>query len=317
MKDIGIKLKAKRTELKLSYKDVSKMTKMPEDHIRAIEDGDIEHFQNDITYLRFYLRAYCKVLGISFDDVRDEFDHSIDEFTQTLSLKAIKEREEIEDSIATRSEVRKADTYKEPPLSTIKDRSSIRQNAQQTKRFRKPGKLDFSLISLLLIVVIVIGIIVFVMFNNKLNPSTSNNDTPTSETTTPTPEKETAKEKAQEKKTEEPKTPAFTTTEVAVNNYEISGLKMNELFNLDMSFTLNCWVEIKQNNTTLISKVYGAQEPLKFEGQVSESATYVINFGNYRADAVDITINGEKLTLNPEFGANGVQVTLTLTIKGN
>lgn len=321
MKDIGKKLKEQRQSQNLSYADVAKMTKMPESHIRAIESGAIEYFQEDITYLRFYLRAYCKALHIPFEQYKEQFDDDMEEFTQTLSLKAVKEREEIEENIASRKEIKKADTYTEPPIATMKDRNSIRQNANMSNRFRKKGKLDISLISLLAIVAIVIAVVVFVMFNNRFNPSTNDTNKESSVTennTTPTPEENNKKEEQETT----PEEPTFTITEVAADNYLVEGLKLNDAFKLEvkLSGTISTWIQGTLNgdtvNSIISSDTYAAGTPIVYEGVVGQNDVYVLRFGNYNNENVTILINGKAMTINPAITANGSVLNITITVNG-
>ena len=58
MIEIGKKLQKRRVELNLSYQDISTITKLSIPHIKAIEEGNLDYFKNDLTYVRFYVNSY-------------------------------------------------------------------------------------------------------------------------------------------------------------------------------------------------------------------------------------------------------------------
>ena len=325
MKDIGLKLSAKRNELKLSMSDVAKLTKMPVSHIRAIEAGDIENFEDDITYLRFYVRAYCKVLDIPFDEMKEGFDDSIDEFTRTISLKAIKEREEIEESVQLKSnlEVPKSKNYTEPPVATTKDRSSIRQNANQFSHRSKRPKMDVSLLSLLAIIVIVVVVVVFVLLNNGFggsNTPTPNNPEIT-DNGTPSPEKEVEEdEKTEENNKEVEKEDTLSINQVNANTYEVAGMKINEEFTVDITYSdeMQHWIGVSNAvGQYLINDTFNAQKPAQFKAIANASEIYTFTLGAFHKEAISIKVNGQEIILDESLVFNNGQVvSLFITIKG-
>jgi len=328
MKDIGSKLSAKRKEMKLSVDDVAKMTKMPVSHILAIEAGDIEYFEDDITYLRFYVRAYCKILNIPFDEIKDYFDDSVDTYTQNLSLKAIKEREELEESIQVRSkvEVPKSKNYKEPPIATIKDRGSIRQNAKQSSKFKKRGKLDVSLWSLLIIIAIIVAVVIFVFLNNGFGGVKDTKEPEVGDVVdnnTPSPEKEdTDKEPQKEEEKEEPlsvhkinpttyevvgvKVNDKITFEVTFENgktsYEVVGVKVNDKITFEVTFEngKTSWIGMDtiEGQYGLANAVYTEQNPLKLESIAQVTNNYYIRFGAYSMEGMKVLINGQQVVFD-------------------
>lgn len=316
MKDIGKQLKDKRLQLNLSYDDITKITKMPEEQIRAMEAGDISYFEHDLTYLRFYVRKYCNVLGLSFDSYREDLDTSVDQYTESISLQAIREREAIEEHISSRKEIKKADTYKEPPASTKKDRQSIRQNRNVGKRKRK--SFDFSLISLLLIIVVVIGIIVYVGVKFGTGRPTSDNTPkiPENKEVTPVPEK-SEKEKEEEKQKEEKQETKITFETVSPTEYIVHGVKVNDPLVVDITFTQPSWVQDTLNNPGFFKEaVYGPDTPIRYNGVTQANSAFAIRFGNFNKDQVSVVINGTKLEFDPQISTLGNVLTLKFTVKG-
>ena len=100
MKNIGIKLKTKREENGLSVEEVAEDLKMRPSQITSIEEGKIEDFK-DVFYLKYFIRDYAKYLGLNKEDLVDEFNEYLFDYTSKLSLDDIKraQKEEKKDTI--------------------------------------------------------------------------------------------------------------------------------------------------------------------------------------------------------------------------
>ncbi|OCN03853.1 hypothetical protein A4S06_04625 [Erysipelotrichaceae bacterium MTC7] len=318
MKEIGQQLKDIRIAKKYTYADIEKMTKMRPDQIEAIENGDFDFFENDISYLRFYVRKYAEVLGVNFDDIRDAYDTSVEEYTQTLSMKAMQEREELDQNIKQRREVPKARTYTEPPIGTTKDAKSIRQNVKQSARFRK-NKVDVSLISLLVIVVVIVGVIIFAMFNNMFAPEDTNANNDKQSEVTPTPTPETDSDKEDDKEKEEEAKSDMVVSQVNASTYDITGLKLNDPLTLELKIEtgIETWFRAYLNGQEVITgDVYNSTSKVAYTGTVGANDVYTLNFGNYGAEKVSIFINGTKVTIDPNVASATNVIDLTLNVKG-
>ena len=95
MENIGQILKEKRLELNYTLEDMSQKTKMSTVQLKAIEDGNISFFKEDLSYLSYFVRYYSNALNIDYNELRKDLDHTITEFTQTISIKEISELEAI------------------------------------------------------------------------------------------------------------------------------------------------------------------------------------------------------------------------------
>ncbi len=321
MKKVGNKLQEKRRELKLTYEDVAKLTKLPIGTIKAIEKGDLDYFQNDLTYVRFYVRSYCKALQVPYEGFKDDVLGSVDEYTATMSLNAMKEHEKIEKNISQRTERKEPVNVDLPedkkPRLARKDRVSISQNAQQNRRFTKK-RVDFAFLSLIAVIVVIVGILIYVGVNTLMDK----NDTPAkddavSEKTPakPTPDKEETP-KEEEKKPSEDSKVSF--TQVTPSSYNISGIKANEAITIEVTFKNSGSFNLWKGNTSVANayQVYQANATYKYEGSVVANEAYTLNFWNY-GGAV-IKVNGKTLEYNESAlvpDANGV-VFFTLTTTG-
>ena len=100
MEEIGRLLKEKRLELGLTIEEVSDQTRLTQKHIKALEEGNISFFHDDLSYLRFFVKSYCDVLGLDFEDIKDELRKDVNDYTMTFTTSAQINHEEIEKNIA-------------------------------------------------------------------------------------------------------------------------------------------------------------------------------------------------------------------------
>lgn len=306
MKDVGLKLQEKRTELKLSHEEVAKMTRLPIGTIKAIEAGNLDYFQDDLTYVRFYVRQYCKVLDVPYENFKDDVLDSVEDYTTTMSLNMMKQKEEMEQHIAKKtSPIKKKIELPEDkgPILAKKDRSSILQNAQQNSRFRKAKKIDFAFLSLIVVIAIVVVIVLYVaitaLLDNDTNDAPSNNDAISDVNNTPTPEvddKDDDEKETDDKKNEEDSKVTF--EQNAVNRYTVGGIKAGEAIKIEITFTnagsFNLW-----KGETSFAGAYGVYEAgatYTYDSSVIANEVITLNFWNY--GGAEIKVNGKTLEYN-------------------
>lgn len=320
MKDVGLKLQEKRTELKLSHEEVAKMTRLPIGTIKAIEAGDLDYFQDDLTYVRFYVRQYCKVLDVPYENFKDDVLDSVEDYTTTMSLNLMKQKEEMEQHIAKKSTpIKKKIELPEDkgPILAKKDRSSILQNAQQNSRFRKAKKVDFAFLSLIVVIAIVVVIVLYVAITALLDNDSKNTQSPDDKISdvnnTPTPEVDSEKDnKKDDKKNEEESKVVF--EQNAVNHYTVSGIKAGEAIKIEITFTnagnFNLW----KGNTSFEGAygMYEASATYTYDSSVTANELITLNFWNY--GGAEIKVNGKTLeynaaSLSPVDGVTYFQIT--------
>ena len=149
MKEIGELLKQKRLELGFTIEYVSAKTRLSVPHIKAIEAGNLDYFKNDLPYLRYFLRSYCDLVELDFDEVKNKLQFSIDDYTSTFALKTIKEHQKSEAN--TQSHKLTDDSPKK--------KTNVRPLKSGSKQ---KSKIDFSLVSFLSIIVIIVAVLVVI-----------------------------------------------------------------------------------------------------------------------------------------------------------
>ena len=136
MKNIGLKLKDKREENGLSIEEVAEDLKMRPSQISSIEEGKTEDFK-DVFYLKYFIRDYAKYLGLKHEDLVDEFNEYLFDYTSKISIEDVK---------------KKQDTIEEPKDVV---------HSPYTKKLKEPFKIT-SIIPYIIIVIIAI-IIAFIV----------------------------------------------------------------------------------------------------------------------------------------------------------
>lgn len=150
MENIGKELKEKRIEQGMSVEDISVKTRLTPKHIKALEEGDISFFQDDLSYLRFFVKSYCDAIHVDFEDYKNELSKSINDYTMTSVIHTQKSHQEIERNIA-----------KSDKLSRVQSDNPSKHKQKQKRKRQNRRKPDFSFVSLVAIIGVVVLVILF------------------------------------------------------------------------------------------------------------------------------------------------------------
>lgn len=121
MKEIGEKLKEARENMGISLEEVSGDLNVTLKQIENIESGNMEAFK-DIFYLKYFIRDYAKYLGLNKEDLVDEFNEYLFDYTSKLSLEDIKKaqkeekKEKIENKIKSPYTIERKSGFYIPPV---------------------------------------------------------------------------------------------------------------------------------------------------------------------------------------------------------
>lgn len=88
MKEIGLKLKEKREENGVSIEEVAEDLKMRPSQIVSLEEGKKEDFK-DVLFLKYFIRDYAKYLGLNGEELVDEFNEFLFDFTSKIPVEEI------------------------------------------------------------------------------------------------------------------------------------------------------------------------------------------------------------------------------------
>ena len=104
VKEIGEKLKEARESIGVSIDEASEDLKVKPSEIEEVEKGNIKALK-DIFSLKKFIRDYAKYLGLSYDDVLDEFNEYLFDYTSQISLDDIKKAKGKDESVKKEKKV--------------------------------------------------------------------------------------------------------------------------------------------------------------------------------------------------------------------
>ena len=286
MLEIGNSLRERREELGFSLKQMSDKTRVPINKLQAIENGDLKFFENDFTYLKFYIRYYCNALHLDFEIYRDQLDLALDEFSNTTKMLKISEVNEIQDRV--RERINKPLNRKKFDISFISFVSSI----------------------VLLVITLLLVFVFLILPNlNKDEEALINNNN----TDIPSPI-----ENIDDVDTEVEETPkVLSVSQIDSVNYEITGF--NDLQELAMliNFKSNAYVRIRVDGDTAVnlpSKLYNVGSTLDFKFNATNDTILEVYIGWMNGNT--ISINDIVIPIDSEIASRNGSVTFTFRLRG-
>ena len=88
MNNIGLKLKEKREENGVSIEEVAEDLRMRPSQIISLEEGKKEDFK-DVLFLKYFIRDYAKYLGLDGEELVDDFNEFLFDFTSKIPVEEI------------------------------------------------------------------------------------------------------------------------------------------------------------------------------------------------------------------------------------
>lgn len=289
MQKLGQIIKERREELGYTLKAISEKTRVPINKLEAIENGDLKFFENDMSYVKFYVRYYCNALHLNFDDYKDELESSLDEFSNTTKMIKQVEFEEINSRLTQRT---------------------------QTSTSKKK-KFDFSFVSFISIVVVLvvgIAIVFFFMILPNLNKSSDplitddQREVPSEIVTPDEPVDETPVVTNQ----------AITVTKVGISDYQITNFTDQQEIQFVIEFKYNSYASVQIDGVYSLnpsSQLFNAGTILDMK--LNAKADEVVDFYvGYMAGSV-IKLDGQVIELDPSVANKEGKVSFSFTFKGN
>jgi len=89
LKEIGEKLKEARDNIGISLEEAAEDLKVLPSQIETIENGEMDKFK-DVFSVKYFIRDYAKYLGLKYEDLVDEFNEYLFDYTSKLSIDDIK-----------------------------------------------------------------------------------------------------------------------------------------------------------------------------------------------------------------------------------
>ena len=89
MKEIGVALKEAREDMGVSLDEVASDLKLRVSQLEDIESGNLDAFK-DVFYLKYFIRDYAKYLGLNYEEMIDEFNEYLFDYTSKISIDDIR-----------------------------------------------------------------------------------------------------------------------------------------------------------------------------------------------------------------------------------
>jgi cytoskeletal protein RodZ len=279
MKNVGLRLKEQREEVGFTLEEMSAKTKITIPQLRALEDGNLDFFKEDISYVPYFVRFYAQALYLDYESLRVDVDNAIKELHHTQKLKVVAQNRTTKENIENR----------------IKDKN-MAKNASMLRPAGK-RKVDYSLLSLLvfiiLLLVMLIGIF-FVYIYPMINESRSNNDNTTIIGLPENPND--VDDKPNEDDVDIPFVSNIEVTKISAQEYDITGYADNEEVLITVSFVRDVWMKVYIDGVATEnpkSKIYKKDEVMEIRLLAKDDLDVMLHFGNLKGNMV--SINGEEI----------------------
>jgi len=115
LKEIGEKLREARESIGISIEEASTDLKISEEQLKNLEEANMDTFK-DIINVKYLIRDYAKYLGLDKEDLVDDFNEYLFDYTSKISLDDIKE---------AKAKKEGKDYRVRSPYTTIKEKKNI------------------------------------------------------------------------------------------------------------------------------------------------------------------------------------------------
>lgn len=310
MKKIGLLLKQRREELGLSIEEVSHRTRLTIKYIKAIEEGDISYFKDDLSYLRFFLRSYCETIDLDFCELKDLLNESINDYTASFSIDTMERHQAIENNIRNRSN------------AITREKKSTNKEKKQRRR-----PIDLSLVSFIGIGIIVLAGIVFTaifVVKSGMLTSSDKQEIPAVETVENEQQENNNSENSQQ--VAEPTVPieeekkeeaAFAVQKVSDREYQLKNVKEDEEIQFEIYFGSSSAFRVLVDGVQLsdpVSKIYPYNQTLTIKQTLKKGMRVSLAFGFMQNNRVKV--NGIEVEIDSAYKSLPGSVVLEFVVEG-
>ena len=280
MDEIGQKLRNARIKKGYTIDDLQQITKIQKRYLIAIEEGQFDHLPGDF-YVRAFIKQYSDAVGISSDDLLEEYKADIPNSQPTQESQP-----------------------EETKTRTIKEESN--------SFFSNLGNYIPQII-VGIVVIVIIGVIAFGMVHR--NQSASSVTIPkdnTTQTTKKSTKKTTAKKTTKTKKTATKSSETTVKESDTTGTYTITNAPSDGLKVVVEGQDGQAWIQFSEGSNTTWQQALSADE--KKETTVpSDTTTFTIQTGN--VNNTKVTIDGKAVDLSKSQNGSTIVKTLTFNIE--
>jgi cytoskeletal protein RodZ len=280
MKEIGLKLKEKREELNLKLEDVSEKSKISIDKLQNIEEGNVEYFRSNLSYLKYYIRFYYNELGLDYNEVRDQLNDIVNSYTEEISLEKIAEMNKMQENINRR----------------------VSSKTKKNKVKVEKKKFDFNFILMVLVIIVAVCSLFYgglKLIQSGIFTNEKNNDNPdeivvtvenTPTTTIEVEDTETVKPVSK-----------VTVSEIDFKNYSIIDYIEGEEISLKVFFASDTWTRLSLDGIQVespASTIYKKDESIELLVTAKKDMIITLQLGYYKGNIIKINENDVVLNEN-------------------
>lgn len=279
MKNVGSRLKEQREEVGFTLEEMSAKTKITVPQLRALEEGDLNYFKEDISYVPYFVRFYAQALYLDYDTLRADVELAIKDLHHTQKLNIIKQNKQTEENVKKRVSNQKSDYF-----------SGVLRPAGKRK-------VDYSLLSLLVFVIlllITLLVVFFVYVLPMINDSSLQNQ---DNKIVGLPENPNdVEQKPNEDDTDIPFISNAVVTQINSVNYDITGYAENEEILFSVTFARDVWMKVYIDGVATdnpLSKTYKKDEVMELRLLAKDDTNVMLHFGNLKDNV--LRINNEQV----------------------
>ena len=279
MKNVGSRLKEQREEVGFTLEEMSAKTKITVPQLRALEEGDLNYFKEDISYVPYFVRFYAQSLYLDYDTLRADVELAIKDLHHTQKLNIIKQNKQTEENVKKRVSNQKSDYF-----------SGVLRPAGKRK-------VDYSLLSLLVFVIlllITLLVVFFVYVLPMINDSSLQNQ---DNKIVGLPENPNdVEQKPNEDDTDIPFISNAVVTQINSVNYDITGYAENEEILFSVTFARDVWMKVYIDGVATdnpLSKTYKKDEVMELRLLAKDDTNVMLHFGNLKDNV--LRINNEQV----------------------
>src|SRR5699024_9135572 len=280
MDEIGQKLRNARIKKGYTIDDLQQITKIQKRYLIAIEEGQFDHLPGDF-YVRAFIKQYSDAVGISSDDLLEEY----------------------------KSDIPNA----QPTQETASEETKTRSIKEESNSFFSNLGNYIPQIVVGIIVIVIIGVIAFGMIHKSQSSSSVTIPKDNTEQTTKkkTAKKTTTKKKAAKKTETKSKETAVKESDTE-GTYTITNAPSDGLKVVVEGSNGQAWIQFKEGDNTTWQQALSADE--KKETTVpSDTTTFTIQTG--KVNNTKITIDGKDVNLSKSQSGDTIVKTLTFNIE--
>ncbi len=274
MKNVGSRLKEQREEVGFTLEEMSAKTKITVPQLRALEEGNLNYFKEDISYVPYFVRFYAQALYLDYDALRADVDLAIKDLHQTQKLNVIKQNKQTDENVKKRVASQKSDYF-----------SGVLRPAGKRR-------IDYSLLSLLVFVILLLITLLVVFFVYVLPMINDSNAQNQDNKIIGLPENPNdVEQKPNEDDTDIPFISNAVVTQINSVNYEITGYAENEEILFSVTFARDVWMKVYIDGVATdnpMSKTYKKDEVMELRLLAKDDTNVMLHFGNLKDNVLKI-----------------------------